>query len=248
MAKTTAVNRKPLEGSRILIVDDQLSAQASLERVLEAEGAEVLCVSSVEEARRLVPLAVVDAAVVDYWLPDEVGVEAMRILRSHVEPCATVMITGTQDPSLVRECIAEGAFDVLIKPFELDDFITAVAKAVRRTRTWRATVASTPSAHARDRRFRTHPDPLVTGANSEERTKRQSELDRQARDLARTRKLSKKETTIFIHVVRGLRNLEIAELENIAERTVKFHVANIMTKFGVRSRSDLILLVFFDES
>jgi DNA-binding NarL/FixJ family response regulator len=31
---------------------------------------------------------------------------------------------------------------------------------------------------------------------------------------------------------------------NIAERTVKFHVSNLLNKFGVRRRADLILLTF----
>lgn len=246
MAKTTVVDRRSLENARILVVDDEVAAQASLERLLESEGAEVLCVRTVEEVRRLAPLILVDAAVVDYWLLDEVGLDAVRLLRRQVEPCASVMVTGTLDPALVLECISEGAFDVLLKPFAGDAFVAAVRNAVRRTHTWRATIASTPSAHVRDRRFRTHGDPLAD-STGEQRTQRQTALDQKARDLARTRKLSKKETEIFVHVVRGLRNLEIAKAEGIAERTVKFHVANVMTKFGVRSRADLILLVFFDD-
>jgi nanoRNase/pAp phosphatase (c-di-AMP/oligoRNAs hydrolase) len=31
---------------------------------------------------------------------------------------------------------------------------------------------------------------------------------------------------------------------NISERTVKFHVSNLLNKFGVRRRADLILLCF----
>jgi DNA-binding NarL/FixJ family response regulator len=31
---------------------------------------------------------------------------------------------------------------------------------------------------------------------------------------------------------------------NISERTVKFHVSNLLSKFGVRRRADLILLCF----
>jgi len=37
---------------------------------------------------------------------------------------------------------------------------------------------------------------------------------------------------------------EIASKLNIAERTVKFHVSNLLNKFGVRRRADLILLTF----
>ncbi|MEQ8273637.1 MAG: response regulator transcription factor [Deltaproteobacteria bacterium] len=248
MTKSTAIELKSLHEARILIVDDQPSTRASLERVLHSEGATVYTVSSVAEAKELLPHTVLDAAVVDYWLPDEIGVEAMQFLRARPVLCASVMITGTQDPSLVQECLADGAFDVLLKPFELDDFIAAVRSAVARTRIWRATVAATPSAHARDRRFRMHPAPLVPQLVTDERSDRQRELERATRSLAREKQLSKKEVSIFLGVVRGMRNQEIGDAEGIAERTVKFHVANIMKKLGVRSRFDLILLVIFHET
>jgi DNA-binding NarL/FixJ family response regulator len=42
---------------------------------------------------------------------------------------------------------------------------------------------------------------------------------------------------------RRLKTESISKL-NIAERTVKFHVSNLLNKFGVRRRADLILLTF----
>ena len=37
---------------------------------------------------------------------------------------------------------------------------------------------------------------------------------------------------------------EVAERLHISERTVKFHVSNLLAKFGVRRRADLILLCY----
>jgi DNA-binding NarL/FixJ family response regulator len=45
-------------------------------------------------------------------------------------------------------------------------------------------------------------------------------------------------------LLENLSNKEIASKLNIAERTVKFHVSNLLSKFGVRRRADLILLTF----
>jgi Bacterial regulatory proteins, luxR family len=42
----------------------------------------------------------------------------------------------------------------------------------------------------------------------------------------------------------NLVNKEIGSRLNISERTVKFHVSNILSKFGVRRRADLILLCY----
>jgi DNA-binding CsgD family transcriptional regulator len=41
-----------------------------------------------------------------------------------------------------------------------------------------------------------------------------------------------------------MKNKEIALRLNISERTVKFHVSNLLAKFGVRRRADLILLCY----
>ena len=56
--------------------------------------------------------------------------------------------------------------------------------------------------------------------------------------------LSRREQEVLDSLLENLSNKEIASKLNIAERTVKFHVSNLLTKFGVRRRADLILLTF----
>ena len=50
--------------------------------------------------------------------------------------------------------------------------------------------------------------------------------------------LSERETEVLVHVARGLSNHQIAHELNLAEATVKRHLANIYQKVGVRSRSE----------
>src|SRR5215213_10019128 len=50
--------------------------------------------------------------------------------------------------------------------------------------------------------------------------------------------LSERETEVLVHVARGLSNLQIATEMNLAEATVKRHLANIYQKVGVGSRSE----------
>ena len=61
-------------------------------------------------------------------------------------------------------------------------------------------------------------------------------------DLSAT--LSRREEEVLDSLLQNLANKEIASKLNIAERTVKFHVSNLLSKFGVRRRADLILLCF----
>jgi DNA-binding NarL/FixJ family response regulator len=56
--------------------------------------------------------------------------------------------------------------------------------------------------------------------------------------------LSKREQEVLDTLLENLANKEIASKFNISERTVKFHVSNLLSKFGVRRRADLILLCY----
>jgi DNA-binding NarL/FixJ family response regulator len=56
--------------------------------------------------------------------------------------------------------------------------------------------------------------------------------------------LSKREQEVLNGLLENLANKEVADRLNISERTVKFHVSNLLAKFGVRRRADLILLCY----
>jgi DNA-binding NarL/FixJ family response regulator len=57
-------------------------------------------------------------------------------------------------------------------------------------------------------------------------------------------KVSRREEEILAGLLENLSNKEIANQLNISERTVKFHVSNLLAKYGVQRRADLILLTF----
>ena len=56
--------------------------------------------------------------------------------------------------------------------------------------------------------------------------------------------LSRREQEVLEALLENLANKEISSRLNISERTVKFHVSNLLSKFGVRRRADLILLCY----
>jgi DNA-binding NarL/FixJ family response regulator len=69
---------------------------------------------------------------------------------------------------------------------------------------------------------------------------------RQARRLNpdSTNELSHREQEVLTGLLDNLANKELAQKMKISERTVKFHVSNLLAKFGVRRRADLILLCY----
>ena len=56
--------------------------------------------------------------------------------------------------------------------------------------------------------------------------------------------LSRREQEVLNSLLENMANKEIGNQLNISERTVKFHVSNLLAKFGVRRRADLILLCY----
>jgi non-specific serine/threonine protein kinase len=62
-------------------------------------------------------------------------------------------------------------------------------------------------------------------------------------DVQAVPELTTREQEIAIHVARGLSNREVAEAPVVSRRTVEWHVANLLAKLGLRSRSQLVLWV-----
>ena len=61
------------------------------------------------------------------------------------------------------------------------------------------------------------------------------------------RHLSPREREVLECLLENLSNKEIAKKLNISERTAKFHVSNLLAKFDVRRRVDLVMLQFHDQ-
>jgi len=60
--------------------------------------------------------------------------------------------------------------------------------------------------------------------------------------------MSRREREVLSRLMDSLSNKEIGSQLNISERTVKFHVSNLLAKFGVQRRADLIVLFYQNSS
>lgn len=66
--------------------------------------------------------------------------------------------------------------------------------------------------------------------------------------MSSSARLSRREKEVIQALLDNLSNKEIGSRLNISERTVKFHVSNILQKFGVRRRADLMVLAYQEAS
>lgn len=75
----------------------------------------------------------------DVNMPGTSGVELLRSIKRIDENIQVVMVTGMNDLTTVRECLREGAYDYLIKPFEIEDLSSTVERSVERFQLLRET-------------------------------------------------------------------------------------------------------------
>ena len=123
-----------LDGVRVLIVDDDLSAREMATVTLEQCGARVSSAGSAAEARIAAALGAWDVLLVDIAMPGEDGYALIRDLRTGGlrQPIAALTALA-HDSDWVRAL--EAGFDVHIaKPVEARDLALAVAAMARRTR------------------------------------------------------------------------------------------------------------------
>jgi DNA-binding NtrC family response regulator len=117
----------------ILLVDDEPKIRQQLQRALADEDFEVLAVASALDARALVAERLFDILVVDNLMPGMTGLELIRELAQTTaegERPQIIMMTAHASVESAIEAMRHGAFDYLQKPFEVDELIVVVRRAL----------------------------------------------------------------------------------------------------------------------
>jgi DNA-binding NtrC family response regulator len=120
---------------RILIVDDEPNMRRSLELLLESDGDyKTYSVPSGEEALRFLDSTEVDLVVTDLTMPNGMsGMDLLRKIKDFHQNTQVIMMTAYSTVQSAVEAIKIGAYDYLLKPFNDDDFLNAVKKALEVT-------------------------------------------------------------------------------------------------------------------
>ena len=112
----------------VLIVDDDESTREMLVMALTEEGYRTGEAGDGREAIRFLTDQRPDLVLLDVRMPGMTGPELLSLLRRQ-HPGLPVVLTSA-DPRLVHDATHEGAVDVLIKPFDLDQLTDTVARAL----------------------------------------------------------------------------------------------------------------------
>ena len=118
-------------GRTILIVDDEATIADGLRMTLEAEGYSVRIAGSVQTALAALSQSDAQAAIVDLMLPDGDGLALTRELKQRDPALEVIVITAYGSVRRAMEATKDaGAFYVLEKPFDPDEVLALLKKAL----------------------------------------------------------------------------------------------------------------------
>jgi two-component system, NtrC family, response regulator AtoC len=126
----------PGRGS-ILLVDDEEKILKTLSRALADEGHDVVATPGTRRAERLIAERGFDVVVIDNVMPELSGLDLIRrVVNStpEAERPQFVMMTAHATVESAIEAMKLGALDYLQKPFEIDELVVVVRRAVEHQR------------------------------------------------------------------------------------------------------------------
>ncbi|MEW4486616.1 sigma-54 dependent transcriptional regulator [Thalassoglobus sp. JC818] len=116
--------------SRILVVDDEPTICWALQQALSEDGHDVTVSSTAEEALKNFDQLSPDLVMLDVRLPGMDGLSALNHFRENNAETPVIVMTAFGDLETAVQAIHRGAFEYLLKPFDLDQVTQAVSRAL----------------------------------------------------------------------------------------------------------------------
>lgn len=203
---------------RVLLADDHALFKAGLRNLLTARGLEVVGMANdgleaLEQTRAQHP----DVVLMDIQMPRCDGLKATRLIKTEMPDVKIVMLTVSAQDDDLFEAIKSGASGYLLKSLDADRFFELLSGVAQ------GEPALSPDLAARILSEFAHP--TRKGPAAEE-----NDPDR----------LTARQTGVLQEVVRGLTYKEIAAALSITERTVRYHMREILQKLHLQNRSQVI--------
>ncbi|MDA8164161.1 MAG: sigma-54 dependent transcriptional regulator [Desulfobacteraceae bacterium] len=114
----------------ILVVDDEPNYQVVLSELLREEGYEVYTAGGGQEGLRLARATDLDLIITDMRMPGMSGIELLKAVKELNRDLPVIMITAFGEVDKAVEAMRAGAFNYLAKPFNNDELVVSIRKAV----------------------------------------------------------------------------------------------------------------------
>lgn len=216
---------------RVLVVDDQRLMRDGIASLLSIQpGIEVVGTASngqeaLEQALQLQP----NVVLMDVRMPIMDGVAATAEVRRQLPSCHVLMLTTFDDEEYIVEALRAGASGYLLKDIPAHDLAKAVQAAHKGIYQLDPAVVSKVVAS-------------LAGSNKADAPAAASPpVDTPLSGSPTLNDLTNREIEVLRLIATGATNREIAEKLVISEGTVKNHISNILSRLGLRDRTQAAL-------
>ncbi len=203
---------------RVLLVDDSALFLESLQGLLQVHAYQVVGTAAdgleaLEQARRLRP----ELILMDIDMPRCDGLTATRLIKAEIPDVKIVMLTVSADDQHLFEAIKSGASGYLLKSLKAKEFLGLLAKLEQGE------------------------PPLSPGMAV--RLLKEFARDRPATgqgDHPAASELTAREREILTLIAQGSTYAQVAELLHVSERTVRYHMGEILSRLHLQNRAQVI--------
>jgi DNA-binding NarL/FixJ family response regulator len=202
-------------GYRLVIADDHPLFRGALREAVSGlfSGSDIAEAGSLEEVTKLLDRGGdVDLVLLDLAMPGVRGFSGLMYLRAQYPSVPVIVVSGNDDPAVIRRCMDFGASGFIPKILGVDAMRTAIARVLE------GGVWTPPEVD------------LKSGADAAT-----TEVVR------RLATLTPQQVRVLMMLSEGLLNKQIAYELSVSEATVKAHVSAILQKLGVESRTQAVI-------
>lgn len=201
---------------KILIVDDHTLFRSGMVHLLQSMSPPpdvVECGDLTSSTEMLTQQNDIDLVLLDLKLSDAVGVDSLLKLRKEAPEIPIIVLSGEQDPDVIRRCIDQGAMGFITKSATHDELLNAIQLIVAGG-VYLPRDVMAGAIHAR------HP---------QERS-----------DVALLASLSDRQREVLAYLLQGKPNKTISSKLDISQNTVKAHLSAIFRTLGARNRTEAV--------
>ena len=127
--------------NKLLLIDDEADVQYSFRRIFAGDLLEITTAGSGEEALKIIPRLQPDLVIMDVRMGGINGLETLRRLRESDARQLVIMMTAFGTTQTAIEAMKLGAYDYLLKPFDVPRLKAIVAQALQAAQAMKQTVA-----------------------------------------------------------------------------------------------------------
>ena len=136
--------------SKLLLVDDEADVQYSFQRIFDSPEIELKTASSGEEGLKLIPAFKPDLVIMDVRMGGISGMETLRRIRQIDSKLLVILMTAYGTTQTAIEAMKLGAYDYLLKPFDVPKLKELVMNALKAANDMRQVVSYQPLLEKED--------------------------------------------------------------------------------------------------